>query len=166
MRIGVDYYPEHWPKERWAADASMMREMGIQIVRMAEFSWEKFEPAEGEFHFEWLQKIMDNLYENGIYTILATPSGARPAWLDAAYFAYAIIQAFLPAYGGNVIYGVYYKASALAAFVSILNFFINSGLSSHTSIFTSPAIPWVFVMRPASINSFFSIVNTSMIKSE
>lgn len=28
---------------------------------------------------------MDNLYENGIYTVLATPSAARPAWLDIAY---------------------------------------------------------------------------------
>ncbi len=46
------------------------------------------------------------------------------AWLDGAYFAYAIIQAFLPAYGGHPIYGMAYKASALAAFVSLLNFLI------------------------------------------
>ena len=46
------------------------------------------------------------------------------AWLDAAYFAYAIIQAFLPSYGGLPIYGIIYKASALAAVVSILNFLI------------------------------------------
>lgn len=46
------------------------------------------------------------------------------AWLDGVYFVYAIIQAFLPAYGGDPIYGVLYKASALAAFVSLLNFLI------------------------------------------
>lgn len=46
------------------------------------------------------------------------------AWLDGAMFAYAIIQAFLPAYGGQPFYGIIYKASALAAFVSILNFLI------------------------------------------
>lgn len=45
------------------------------------------------------------------------------AYLDAAYFAYTIIQAFLPAYGGSVV-GFYYRANALAAFVSILNFLI------------------------------------------
>lgn len=45
------------------------------------------------------------------------------AWLDAAYFGYAILQAFLPAYGGSV-FGVFYKANALAAVVSILNFLI------------------------------------------
>ena len=45
------------------------------------------------------------------------------AWLDAAYFGYAILQAFLPAYGGSVL-GIVYKANALAAVVSILNFLI------------------------------------------
>ncbi|MDD2980583.1 MAG: hypothetical protein PHN80_11505 [Hespellia sp.] len=46
------------------------------------------------------------------------------AWVDAAFFGYAILQAFLPSYGGNAIYGVFYKANALAAFVSILNFLL------------------------------------------
>lgn len=45
------------------------------------------------------------------------------AILDGLYFVYAIVQAFLPAYGGGV-YGIYYKANALAAFISILNFII------------------------------------------
>ncbi len=45
------------------------------------------------------------------------------AWVDAAYFAYAIVQAFLPAYGGGVL-GVLYKANAISAFVSILNFLL------------------------------------------
>ena len=46
------------------------------------------------------------------------------AWIDAAYFAYAIAQAFMPAYGGHAYYGFYYQANAIAAFVSILNFLI------------------------------------------
>lgn len=45
------------------------------------------------------------------------------ALIDGLYFVYAIVQAFLPAYGGSV-YGIYYKANALAAVVSILNFLI------------------------------------------
>ena len=45
------------------------------------------------------------------------------AILDGLYFIYAIVQAFLPAYGGGV-FGIYYKANALAAFISILNFII------------------------------------------
>lgn len=46
------------------------------------------------------------------------------AWVDAAYFGYAILQAFLPGYGGNPIYGVIYQGRAIAAFVSVLNFLI------------------------------------------
>ncbi len=46
------------------------------------------------------------------------------AWIDAAYFGYTILQAFLPEYGGNELYGWYFKASALEAFVSILNFLV------------------------------------------
>lgn len=46
------------------------------------------------------------------------------AWLDAAFFGYAIVQAFLPQYGGNSIYGVLFQTQALEAFISILNFLI------------------------------------------
>ena len=30
FQIGTDYYPEHWPRERWAVDAQLMRELGIE----------------------------------------------------------------------------------------------------------------------------------------
>lgn len=46
------------------------------------------------------------------------------ALLDGLYFAYAVLQAFLPAYGGNALFGIYYKANAVGAVVSILNFLI------------------------------------------
>lgn len=46
------------------------------------------------------------------------------AWIDAAYFGYAVLQAFMPTYGGNPVYGWYFKAQALEAFVSVLNFLV------------------------------------------
>lgn len=46
------------------------------------------------------------------------------ALIDALYFIYPIIQAFLPTYGGNVLLGSFYKAAALESVVSILNFLI------------------------------------------
>ena len=46
------------------------------------------------------------------------------ALIDALYFIYPIIQAFLPAYGGNVLMGSFYKAAALESVVSLLNFLI------------------------------------------
>ncbi len=82
-RFGVDYYPEHWPKERWPIDARMMREMGIQIVRLAEFSWSTFEPSEGQFHFEDLDEAIRILAGEGIDVLLGTPTAAPPAWIIA-----------------------------------------------------------------------------------
>ncbi|MBE5797359.1 MAG: beta-galactosidase [Clostridiales bacterium] len=79
--FGVDYYPEHWPRERWATDAKMMREMGIEVVRMGEFSWAMFEPSAGEFHFETLDEAIAILGREGIDVILGTPTAAPPAWI-------------------------------------------------------------------------------------
>lgn len=45
------------------------------------------------------------------------------ALLDGAYFLYTVILAFLPSYGGGI-FGIIYKANAVAAVVSILNFII------------------------------------------
>ena len=52
--FGVDYYPEHWPEERWPEDVRLMAAAGMNTVRMAEFAWSKMEPPEGVFDFEWL----------------------------------------------------------------------------------------------------------------
>lgn len=84
---GGDYNPEQWldRPDILEEDVRLMKKAGVNSVSMGIFSWSVYEPAEGDYHFDWLERIMDRLYENGIYTVLATPSGARPAWLDAAY---------------------------------------------------------------------------------
>ena len=79
--FGVDYYPEHWPRDRWETDAALMRDMGIGIVRMGEFSWAKMEPSEGDFRFEWLDEAISVLARQGIRTVLGTPTAAPPAWI-------------------------------------------------------------------------------------
>ncbi|MGN0793107.1 MAG: beta-galactosidase [Aristaeellaceae bacterium] len=79
--FGVDYYPEHWEASRWTRDVEMMKEMGVGIVRMGEFSWAMLEPREGEFHFEVLDEAIRILGEAGIDVILGTPTAAPPAWI-------------------------------------------------------------------------------------
>ena len=54
MKIGVDYYPEHWDRTLWRQDADLMKKSGVELVRMAEFAWSKMEPEEGIFDFAWL----------------------------------------------------------------------------------------------------------------
>lgn len=84
---GGDYNPDQWldRPDILKEDIRLMKKAGINSATLGVFAWSALEPVEGEFHFGWLKEIMDNLYENGIYTVLATPSGARPAWLDEAY---------------------------------------------------------------------------------
>ncbi|MDE6923862.1 MAG: beta-galactosidase, partial [Acetatifactor sp.] len=84
---GGDYNPDQWldRPDILAEDIRLMKKAGINSATLGVFSWSAYEPVEGEFHFEWLEEIIENLYQNGIYTVLSTPSGARPAWLDEAY---------------------------------------------------------------------------------
>ena len=44
MKLGVCFYPEHWPEADWAEDARMMRELGLSLVRIGEFAWSRIEP--------------------------------------------------------------------------------------------------------------------------
>ena len=81
IHFGVDYYPEHWAEERWEKDTVLMKQMGIQVVRLAEFSWHKMEPQKGKYDFDWLERIIALLGKHGIKSILGTPSAAPPAWM-------------------------------------------------------------------------------------
>lgn len=84
---GGDYNPDQWldRPDILKEDIRMMKKAGVNTATVGVFSWSALEPEEGEFHFDWLHKIMDELYANGIYTVLATPTGARPAWMDEKY---------------------------------------------------------------------------------
>ena len=81
MYYGADYYPEHWPQERWAIDAELMAEAGLNVVRLAEFAWARLEPELGAFDFVWLDQAIETLSARGIRVVLGTPTAAPPAWL-------------------------------------------------------------------------------------
>lgn len=81
FQFGVDYYPEHWPEERWPEDARMMRAFGLDVVRLGEFSWFRMEPEKGRFTFDWLDRALDVLHREGLKVILGTPTAAPPAWV-------------------------------------------------------------------------------------
>lgn len=85
MKIGADYYPEHWPKERWKIDADLMMKAGISLVRVGEFAWSRFEPEPGRIDFGWLDKAIGILVDRGIDVVMGTPTATPPKWLcDAA----------------------------------------------------------------------------------
>ena len=84
---GGDYNPEQWIDYDgiWDEDIRLMKKANINCVSLGIFSWSMLEKEEGEFDFSWMDAVIDKLYQNGIYVILATPSGARPPWLAQKY---------------------------------------------------------------------------------
>ena len=84
---GGDYNPEQWldRPDILAQDIELMKKARVNTVTLGVFSWSALEPQEGMHTLDWLADIIHNLYANGIRTILATPSAARPAWLAHKY---------------------------------------------------------------------------------
>jgi beta-galactosidase len=85
MLHGGDYNPDQWPEEVWAEDMRLMKLAHCNAMSVGIFAWTRLEPAEGQYDFDWLDRVMDMLAENGAYAVLATPSGARPAWMAQKY---------------------------------------------------------------------------------
>ena len=84
---GGDYNPDQWidTPEIWDEDMRLMNLAHVNSATVGIFSWAMLEPEEGVYNFEWLDKLLDKLHENGKDVILATPSGARPVWLAQKY---------------------------------------------------------------------------------
>jgi beta-galactosidase len=82
---GVAYYDEYMPEDRLAKDIALMRETGINVVRIAESTWSTLEPQEGEYNFYHIDRVLDAMHEAGIAVIIGTPTYAVPAWLAAKH---------------------------------------------------------------------------------
>jgi beta-galactosidase len=90
--FGADYNPEQWTAAMgyaeeavWRDDMRLMRLAGVNTATVAVFSWAELEPADGQFMFAWLDRLLDLLHANGIRACLATATAAQPAWLSHAY---------------------------------------------------------------------------------
>lgn len=82
---GVCYYPEHWDKGMWADDLKRMKECGIEVIRIAEFAWNKFEPEEGVYTFEFFDRFMEHVDRAQMKVIFCTPTATPPVWLSEKY---------------------------------------------------------------------------------
>jgi beta-galactosidase len=85
---GGDYNPEQWLKWKdtvWKEDMRLAKLAGVNTLSVGIFAWAALEPSEGEYRFDWLDEIMDMMAENNMAAVLATPSGARPAWMAQKY---------------------------------------------------------------------------------
>lgn len=87
MAHGGDYNPDQWKNYEGIVDEDirLMDEAGCNVMSVGIFSWTMYEPREGEFDFSYMDMVLDKLNAAGKKAIMATPSGARPAWMAKKY---------------------------------------------------------------------------------
>ena len=83
--LGAAYYPEDWPLEQIDDDIALMKDAGMNVMRVAEFAWSRMEPREDHYDFDWLHIVVDKLGEAGLATIMCTPTCTPPAWMVERY---------------------------------------------------------------------------------
>ncbi len=83
--VGAAYYHEYQPYERLEADLDLMVAGGFSVIRVGESVWSTWEPRDGEFELDWLERILDAAHARGISVIVGTPTYAAPPWLRKAY---------------------------------------------------------------------------------
>jgi beta-galactosidase len=84
---GGDYNPDQWLGYPGTIeeDFRLIPLSGCNTFTLGVFAWSSYEEKEGAFSFGWLDEIMDRMGELGNQVILATPSGAKPAWMAMQY---------------------------------------------------------------------------------
>ncbi len=85
IAYGGDYNPEQWDEETWEEDMRLFRLAHIDTVTLNVFSWAALQPDEDTYRFERLDKIMNLVRRNGLNVVLATSTGAHPAWMARRY---------------------------------------------------------------------------------
>lgn len=85
LLYGVAYYDEYMPYERLEKDVQMMKDAGINVVRIAESTWSSVEPQDGVFNFKHIDRVMNAMHKAGISVIIGTPTYAVPTWLVRKY---------------------------------------------------------------------------------
>ncbi len=85
LLFGVAYYDEYMPYDRLEKDVAMMKETGINVVRIAESTWGTEEPQDNVFNFTHIDRVLDAMYKGGIKVIIGTPTYAIPTWLAKKY---------------------------------------------------------------------------------
>ena len=82
--FGAAYYDEYLMMkgiDRVDEDMRMMKEAGLNVIRIAESTWSTCEPQPGAFDFTYVDRALDAAQRVGIDVIVGTPTYAVPSWL-------------------------------------------------------------------------------------
>jgi len=79
--FGAAYYDEYMPCDRIDKDFSLMKQAGMNVIRIAESTWSTWEKKDGQFDFSKLHRMLQKAEEYGLSVIVGTPTYAIPPWL-------------------------------------------------------------------------------------
>ena len=99
MYVGVDYYPEHWPRERW--ETRREADAGGRVQRRAPGGVRLGQHGArgGPLRVRLARRGPGRSWrERGISAILGTPTAAMPAWVARKYPETLAMQAERPAH--------------------------------------------------------------------
>lgn len=82
---GAAYYAEYMPYDRIDIDMEMMKQAGMNVIRIAESTWSTWEPRDNQFDFSYLHRVLSTAAKYDIKVIIGTPTYAIPAWLVQKY---------------------------------------------------------------------------------
>lgn len=82
---GGDYNPNQWDREIWTEDMRILKNAHINSATINVFSWAKIQPSEEEYNFSELDDIVEMLSRENYDIVLATSTGAMPAWMVKKY---------------------------------------------------------------------------------
>ena len=57
---GAAYYSEYTPTDRLDEDIQLMKKANLSVVRIGESTWSLYEPQDGVFRFDWMDRILDH----------------------------------------------------------------------------------------------------------
>jgi beta-galactosidase len=78
---GCAYYLEYMPTKDAVAHMTMMKEAGMNVVRIAESTWSTLEPQPGIFSFDHIDAMLEAAQTVGMKVIIGTPTYAIPSWM-------------------------------------------------------------------------------------
>lgn len=81
LYIGTNYHPHDWDNSRWPVDIQLMKEAGLEIVRLGHLCWDSFEPEDGVYRFEWFDDVMQQFSDAGIKVFLDVSMRPAPLWV-------------------------------------------------------------------------------------
>lgn len=93
LYVGANYHPhDNKNIEKTQSDIQRMKAAGFNVVRMGHLAWDSYEPVEGQFEFEWFDKVMDLMNQAGIKVILDIAIRPAPIWLHSKFPSIDIVD--------------------------------------------------------------------------